>query len=211
MTDRGDERPSSDASDRCTIGQLSEQVGMTVRNIRAYQARGLLPPPIVDGRVGYYTRLHRDRLTMIRRLRADGFNLVAISALLTGVVPVTTLEDGSDPGGRPPANDLSEAGAAMLALGVPVDAVLALHRVVDEASETVAAAYGRVFDEYIRTPWVAAGAPASRRYRVTEAAAALPSIATAAVGATLTPAMRANLAAASEQKVGAASYPGTQS
>ena len=86
MTNHGDERPIEAAPDRCTIGELSEQVGMTVRNIRAYQARGLLPPPVVDGRVGFYTEVHRERLRMIRRLRSEGFNLVAISALLTGVV-----------------------------------------------------------------------------------------------------------------------------
>src|SRR5881398_3231495 len=90
MTNHGDEQPSQPLPGRCTIGELSEQVGMTVRNIRAYQARGLLPPPVVDGRVGFYTDLHRERLLMIRRLRAEGFNLVAISALLTGVVPLTT-------------------------------------------------------------------------------------------------------------------------
>src|SRR3954454_24864335 len=90
MPGNGDEQPIGTTSDRCTIGQLSEQVGMTVRNIRAYQARGLLPPPVVDGRVGFYTEVHRERLRMIRRLRSEGFNLVAISALLTGVVPVTT-------------------------------------------------------------------------------------------------------------------------
>ncbi|MDX6254755.1 MAG: hypothetical protein QOJ11_1089 [Frankiales bacterium] len=188
MTNHGDERLIEPAPVRCTIGELSEQVGMTVRNIRAYQARGLLPPPVVDGRVGYYTRIHRDRLTMIRRLRADGFNLVAISALLTGAVPVTTTLDSDEaPGGE---TDLSDAGAALLAFGVPVDAVLSLHREVGEAVERIAAAYGRAFETYVRGPWAAAGSPAGRRHRVGEAAAAWPPIATAAVTATLLPGLR---------------------
>ena len=156
---------------------------MTVRNIRAYQARGLLPPPVVDGRVGYYTEAHRERLTMIRRLRAEGFNLVAISALLTGVVPVTTADPPADP---PPDGGLSGAGAALLALGVPVDEVLALHRQVAAAGEEVAAAYVRVFDAHVREPWLAAGSPKPRRHRVLDGAAALPAIAVAAVSATVT-------------------------
>jgi DNA-binding transcriptional MerR regulator len=164
---------------------------MTVRNIRAYQARGLLPPPVVDGRVGFYTEAHRERLTMIRRLRAEGFNLVAISALLTGVVPSTAPqhERPTDPA-RGGEGGLSDAGAAMLALGVPLDAVLELHQEVRTAVEQVAAAYGRVYEEHLRGPWVAAGSPPNRRYRVAEAATSLPPIATAAVVATLVPAVR---------------------
>lgn len=171
---------------------------MTVRNIRAYQARGLLPPPVVDGRVGFYTTIHRERLTMIRRLRAEGFNLVAISALLTGVVPVTTPrlslpdEPDTDDSHAPRGGDqhLSDAGAALLALGVPVDAVIALHRDVIESVERIARHYGQVYEEHVRGPWLEAGAPPGRRYRVAEAATALPPIATAAVVATLVPAVR---------------------
>jgi DNA-binding transcriptional MerR regulator len=185
MTNHGDEQPSEPAPRRCTIGELSEQVGMTVRNIRAYQARGLLPPPVVDGRVGFYTDLHRERLLMIRRLRAEGFNLVAISALLTGVVPITT----------PSNSDLSDAGAALLSLGVPLDQVLALHREVGEATERIAQAYERVFDQHVRGPWRAAGSPASGRHRVATAAHALPPIAAAAVTATLAPAVARRLQA----------------
>lgn len=158
---------------------------MTVRNIRAYQARGLLPPPIVDGRVGYYTQAHRERLTMIRRLRAEGFNLVAISALLTGVVPVTT--SAADPTTAGPG--LSDAGAALLSLGIPVDAVLQLHREVGEAVDQVAAAYAGLFEAHVRGPWIAAGSPRAERHRVLEAASALPPIAVAAVTATLLPAV----------------------
>jgi DNA-binding transcriptional MerR regulator len=183
MTNHGDEQPSPPAPGRSTIGELSEQVGMTVRNIRAYQARGLLPPPIVDGRVGFYTDLHRERLLMIRRLRAEGFNLVAISALLTGVVPVTT----------PAGGELSDAGAALLSVGVPVDEVLALHREVSALTERIAQTYARVFDEHVRGPWRAAGSPAAGRHRVSNAAHALPPIAAAAVTATLGPALARRL------------------
>ncbi len=36
-----------------TIDELAQRTG-TVRNVRAHQSRGLLPPPEVRGRTGYY-------------------------------------------------------------------------------------------------------------------------------------------------------------
>jgi DNA-binding transcriptional MerR regulator len=65
-----------------TIEQLAAQSGMTVRNIRAHQARGLLDPPEVRLRVGYYGPEHVERLNLIRRLQEDGFNLAGIKRLL---------------------------------------------------------------------------------------------------------------------------------
>jgi DNA-binding transcriptional MerR regulator len=65
-----------------TIEQLSAQSGMTVRNIRAHRARGLLPAPEVRERVGYYGSEHLARLQLIQEMQADGFNLRAIQRLL---------------------------------------------------------------------------------------------------------------------------------
>lgn len=65
-----------------TIEQLAAATGMTVRNIRAHQARGLLAPPEVRLRVGYYGREHVAQLKLIRDLQADGFNLAGIKRLL---------------------------------------------------------------------------------------------------------------------------------
>jgi DNA-binding transcriptional MerR regulator len=65
-----------------TIEQLSAQTGMTVRNIRAHRARGLLPAPEVRERVGYYGPEHLARLHLIQEMQADGFNLRAIQRLL---------------------------------------------------------------------------------------------------------------------------------
>jgi DNA-binding transcriptional MerR regulator len=61
-----------------TIDELAQQVGMTVRNVRAHQSRGLLPPPEVRGRTGYYNADHVARLELIKDMQADGFNLRAI-------------------------------------------------------------------------------------------------------------------------------------
>ena len=61
-----------------TVEQLAAEVGMTVRNIRNHHTRGLLPPPEVRARVGYYNAEHVARLRLILDLQADGFNLTAI-------------------------------------------------------------------------------------------------------------------------------------
>jgi DNA-binding transcriptional MerR regulator len=68
-----------------TIDELARRSGMTVRNIRAHQSRGLLPAPKVVGRTGYYDEQHLARLQLIKEMQADGFNLGAISRLLEGV------------------------------------------------------------------------------------------------------------------------------
>jgi DNA-binding transcriptional MerR regulator len=65
-----------------TIEQLAAETGMSVRNIRSHQARGLLAPPEVRLRVGYYGPDHVARLRLIRDLQAEGFNLNGIKRLL---------------------------------------------------------------------------------------------------------------------------------
>ena len=65
-----------------TIDELARRTGMTVRNIRAHQARGLLPPPEVRGRTGYYGPEHLARIELVKELQADGFNLEAIRKLI---------------------------------------------------------------------------------------------------------------------------------
>jgi DNA-binding transcriptional MerR regulator len=66
-----------------TIDELAQRTGMTVRNVRAHQSRGLLPPPQVRGRTGYYGREHIARIELIRELQDDGFSLELIGRLLT--------------------------------------------------------------------------------------------------------------------------------
>src|SRR5664280_2738649 len=65
-----------------TIDQLAQTTGLTVRNVRNYQSRGLIPPPEVQGRIGYYGAEHLARLALIREMQAQGFNLAAIAHLL---------------------------------------------------------------------------------------------------------------------------------
>ena len=84
-TDPQDGRPSASTGGYdLTIEQLAAETGMSVRNIRNHHTRGLLPPPEVRARVGYYSSEHVARLRLIQDLQADGFNLAAIERLLSG-------------------------------------------------------------------------------------------------------------------------------
>jgi len=67
---------------KMTIGELARRTGMTVRNIRAHQTRGLLPPPEVQGRTGYYNEEHVARIELTRDMQAEGLNLEAIRRVL---------------------------------------------------------------------------------------------------------------------------------
>jgi DNA-binding transcriptional MerR regulator len=64
------------------IEELAETSGATVRNIRVYQERGLLPPPIRQGRTAFYGPDHRDRLRLILRLLDRGYTFATIEELL---------------------------------------------------------------------------------------------------------------------------------
>src|SRR5947209_5993654 len=65
-----------------TIDELARETGMTVRNIRAHQSRGLLPPPEVRARTGYYGPEHVARVRLIQEMQAEGFNLKSIQRLV---------------------------------------------------------------------------------------------------------------------------------
>jgi DNA-binding transcriptional MerR regulator len=65
-----------------TIDELARMTGATTRNIRAYQSRGLLSPPVIRARTGYYGSEHVQRLRIIQALQNEGFRLDAIRRLL---------------------------------------------------------------------------------------------------------------------------------
>src|ERR1044072_6239963 len=69
-------------ADELTIDELARRTGMTVRNIRAHQSRGLLPAPQVRGRTGFYGLDHESWINLTRELQADGYKLEAIGRLL---------------------------------------------------------------------------------------------------------------------------------
>src|SRR5215208_2907200 len=71
-----------EAGAELTIDELARETGMTVRNIRAHQSRGLLQPPDVRARTGYYGPEHVARLRLIQELQGNGYNLAAIKDLV---------------------------------------------------------------------------------------------------------------------------------
>jgi DNA-binding transcriptional MerR regulator len=64
------------------IDELAREAGTTVRNVRAYRERGLLPPPRRQGRVGLYSEAHLARLRLIGALLDRGYSLGNIADLL---------------------------------------------------------------------------------------------------------------------------------
>ena len=74
---------TSDTLERVlTIDELARETGLTVRNVRSHHARGLLPPPEVRGRTGYYGPEHVERLRLILQLQSEGLKLSGIKRLL---------------------------------------------------------------------------------------------------------------------------------
>lgn len=65
-----------------TIDQLALRTGMTVRNLRAHQSRGLLPPPEVRSRTGFYGEEHVARVELVKELQADGLPLEFIKKMV---------------------------------------------------------------------------------------------------------------------------------
>jgi DNA-binding transcriptional MerR regulator len=64
------------------IDELAQAAGMTVRNVRVYQDRGLLPPPRREGRVGFYSEAHLARLRLIGGLLERGYGFAHIAELV---------------------------------------------------------------------------------------------------------------------------------
>ncbi|MBA4242863.1 MAG: MerR family transcriptional regulator [Pseudomonas sp.] len=64
-----------------TVDELAQAAQTTVRNVRAYQDRGLLPPPERRGRVGIYSGEHLARLRLIGQLLERGYSIANIREL----------------------------------------------------------------------------------------------------------------------------------
>lgn len=70
-----------------TIGELAKAAAVTPRTIRFYTAEGLLPPPVVRGKFGFYTHEHLLRLRAIAALKEAFLPLSAIRAQLAALAP----------------------------------------------------------------------------------------------------------------------------
>jgi DNA-binding transcriptional MerR regulator len=148
-----------------TVEEFADRTGMSARNIRALQGRGLLPRPLRLGRRVFYLELHVNRAEAIKDLQRQGFNLFAIGTILgTGDADSQAAEmaamlervGGRDPGlidslchhgivGRSADGELRvtrqkplRTALALRQLGVPLPAALRLVADVLDATEPVA-------------------------------------------------------------------------
>jgi len=79
--------------DLLTIDQLAARTGITVRTIRFYAGRGLLPAPQLRGRTGLYGPAHLARLELVSELSALGFTLAAIEGQMEKLPPTAGAEE----------------------------------------------------------------------------------------------------------------------
>ncbi|WP_255311032.1 MerR family transcriptional regulator [Streptomyces viridosporus] len=81
-------RREEGAESTLTVDELAARAGVTVRTIRFYGTRGLLPPPVLGPRrVGHYGREHLARLALIEELQHQGMTLAAIERYLGQLPP----------------------------------------------------------------------------------------------------------------------------
>ncbi|MFB4304039.1 MerR family transcriptional regulator [Actinomadura sp. NTSP31] len=76
-----------------TVDELAARAGVTVRTVRFYAGRGLLPPPRLRGRTGLYGPDHLARLELVRELQSLGLTLAAIEKHLRKIPLDAPAED----------------------------------------------------------------------------------------------------------------------
>ncbi|MEU7026168.1 MerR family transcriptional regulator [Streptomyces sp. NPDC015232] len=77
-----------------TVDELAARAGVTVRTVRFYGTRGLLPPPVIGARrVGRYGPAHLSRLALIEELQRQGMTLAAIERYLEQLPPDLSAQD----------------------------------------------------------------------------------------------------------------------
>jgi len=230
------------ATDRLTIDELARRAGLTTRNVRAYQERGLLPPPVRAGRVGYYDERHLARLSIVGELLERGYSLASIRELIDAweaggdlgqllgfekalarpwsdehpvLVTAAELEArvGADPaalrravelhlvvpeedGFLVPSMQALEAGAELLAAGIPLDAVLDEAAALQEDADRIAERFVHLLFHHVWEPFVEAGMPPDQLPRITEVIERLRPVAAMAVLPALANAMSRKVSAA---------------
>ncbi|MEU2250083.1 MerR family transcriptional regulator [Streptomyces sp. NPDC019224] len=79
---------------KLTVDELAARAGVTVRTVRFYSTRGLLPPPVIGPRrVGHYGHDHLSRLALIEELQHQGMTLAAIERYLEQLPPDVSAHD----------------------------------------------------------------------------------------------------------------------
>ena len=64
------------------LDELARRAKVASTTVRLYRAKGLLAPPRLEGRTGWYDDSHLSRLRLIARLQSEGHSLAGIGDLL---------------------------------------------------------------------------------------------------------------------------------
>lgn len=64
------------------LDDLARHAGVASTTVRLYRTKGLLAPPRLEGRTGWYDDSHLSRLRIIARLQGEGYSLAGIANLL---------------------------------------------------------------------------------------------------------------------------------
>lgn len=103
--------------------EVAEAAGISVQLLRSYQSKGLLPPPVHEGRVAWYGPSHVQRLEWIHDLKSRGYSLKMIhAAVLEDDAAATDAPTGLEP---PPAATLRLRDVAQRS-GLPPEMLRAL-------------------------------------------------------------------------------------
>ncbi|TCK26903.1 MerR family transcriptional regulator [Pseudonocardia endophytica] len=169
----------SDADDLLTVDQLAEATGVSVRTIRFYSGKGLLPAPRLRGRTGLYDTTHRARLELIGELSALGFTLAAIEKRLERVphhagpeelalqLALLTPWTPEDP------EDVDGAGLETLSPDLPPELSRRAQELIDRHTTALAEDLMTLFQDEVLQPYRERGRPSDERSRLAAALARL--------------------------------------
>jgi DNA-binding transcriptional MerR regulator len=119
------------------VEELAGKAGVSVDTVRFYQKQRLLPPPVREGRVAWYTAEHLARMDRVKELRRRGFTLAVIRRFLDGELDkadeplaAAVSEAAGLSGRRAPGDDEEFVTAEELAArsGVPLPLIESLAR-----------------------------------------------------------------------------------
>ncbi len=135
-----------------TLEELTERVDLSVRNVRFYTSKGLVPPPLRQGRSGYYSSDHVARLELVRALQEHGFTLSAIKGYVDRIPADATPSDialhlsllAPVTGER----DVDVA-AGLAGLGVPPEAATSVAEVYARHGQEVAAELSEIVRTHV--------------------------------------------------------------
>src|SRR5439155_4209761 len=113
------------------VDELAGRAGVSVDTVRFYQKQRLLPPPVREGRVAWYTAEHLARMARVKDLRRRGFTLAVIRRFLDGELDradeplAAAVSEAAAPGGT---EEFVSAEELALRSGVPLPLIESLAR-----------------------------------------------------------------------------------